>query len=81
MSKYTGWCRNLFDMLSDGGAWGVPRSGLTFTKQGDRLVLTNRAAISQTADWRAYQQSDYEAIKRQFGLADIIVEDATHEKT
>ena len=64
-------------MLVDGGAWGVPRSGLTFTKRGNTFVLTNRAAYHEGLGWIVYQQSDYLRIKREFELAGIAVSDET----
>ena len=78
MNENTNWCRQLFATLANGGAWAVPRSGLTFAKRGDGLVLTSRAPYTGdnkaiAADWKAYQQDDYEVIKEQFALAGITV--------
>lgn len=85
MNQYSAWCRNLMAMLTDGGAWGVPRSGLTFTKKGDYLVLTKRDAYDRGVHpytkkgWETYQQEDYERIWREFALAGIVVSDETGE--
>lgn len=72
------WSKNHFRMMKDGGAWAVPRSGLIFTKRGERLELTARLPydpampMSQT-EMREYQESDFECIKRNFGAAGIAV--------
>ena len=72
------WSRNHFRMMSDGGTWAVPRSGLVFTKQGAELVLTARlpwesGMPGDPNDLLAYQDDDYEAIKRHFEAAGIPV--------
>ncbi len=36
------WCRQRFAEMSEGGIWAVPRSGLIFTRRGERLILTSR---------------------------------------
>jgi hypothetical protein len=77
------WSRNHFRIIADGGVWGVPRSGLMFTKRGNnKLVLTARmpyvAGMPCSADELAeQQQGDYEGIKRYMEAAGVIVEDAT----
>lgn len=89
-NEFTEWCQVHFALMADGGIWGVPRSGLTFTKRGDKLVLTERMpfAVLEEADaialgkdvpdtpekLRAYQDADYETIREQFHLAGIEVE-------
>jgi hypothetical protein len=73
---YAAWCLKLFSSLVDQGLWGVPRSGLTFQRQGNRLVLIERAEGFSAAD----QQADFEATKRHFGLAFIEVTDATMKR-
>ena len=75
------WCREIWRALKVGGVWGVPRSGLTFTKRDDKLVLTEvmphmPGMPGTEADLRAYQDEDYEAIKRHFETAGIPVERA-----
>jgi hypothetical protein len=67
------WCRNLFASLNDGGVWGVPRSGLTFKRRGDRLVLVDRAMGFDSRD----QQADYLTIRQRFGAANIAITDET----
>ncbi len=72
------WCKQTFRMLSDGGTWGVPRSGLIFHKRGDKFVLT--AAMPYDAnmpiteyEFQRQQQEDFDVIKEMFGLAGVEV--------
>lgn len=79
---HVAWSANVFRMITDGGVWGVPRSGLMFTKRGKTLVLTMRMphdpGMPCSADELAeQQQNDYEGIKRHMEAAGVIVEDAT----
>ena len=79
---WSGWCREMFRVLNVGGVWGVPRSGLTFTKVSvdpDVLRLTDRmpwtAALGgRASDWAAFQDDDFEVIREQFATAGITVE-------
>ena len=71
------WCRNLFDSLSDGGTWGVPRSLLTFHKRGNQLVLVERGKYHSPRD----QQGDYELIRKRFASAGIEVIDESTPPT
>jgi hypothetical protein len=78
--QYTPWCRRLMGSLMDGGVWGVPRSGLVFTKRGNALVLTARmphvAEMPITAAQLAeQQQGDYEENKQHFEAAGFEVRD------
>jgi hypothetical protein len=36
------WCRNLVRIMTDGGTWGIPRSGIVFQvdKKNKQLVMT-----------------------------------------
>ena len=82
MDSHTQWCRNLFNMLAEGGTWGIPRSGLIFNRRGDQLVLVNRMPHDPDMPMAAVelarqQQSDYRAVKREFAKADITVIDLT----
>ena len=81
-TEHTAWCKNLFAMLLNGGSWGVPRSGLIFTKRGDALVLTSCMPHDPNmpmtpAELEDYQRVDYNVIKREFAKADIDVLDET----
>ena len=72
------WCRALFASLTAGGVWGVPRSGLLFQKDGDRLVLTARMPYDPEMpitedELREQQDSDVAAIRSRFELAGIDV--------
>ena len=70
---YREWCANLFNMLAEGGKWGVPRTLLTFTKRGQQLVLIERGDYHPATD----QQLDFELIQKQFASAGIEVIDET----
>jgi hypothetical protein len=77
--KFAGWCRQLFDSLTDDGKWGVPRSGLIFTKRGDKLVLTQQLPWLEgmpltKEELENYQQNDFETTKSHFAAAGIPVE-------
>lgn len=41
--EHVAWCRRLWTMLTDGGSWGLPNSGLIFRKDAvaRELVLVN----------------------------------------
>ncbi len=93
MDDYTKWCLNLFNTLAEGGVWGVPRSGLIFTRRKGQLVLTAQmphdGAMPRSlsdSDWSAdeltdYQRTDYARIKREFLKASIDVVTLDEEKT
>lgn len=69
---YDTWCRQLFASLNDGGHWAVPRSGLVFLKEGQRLVLTSCLPGFK----RSEQLDDYCSIKEHFEAAGIEVGEA-----
>ena len=73
------WCRRMFESLREGGIWGVPRSGLMFRKDGDKLVLCAQMPHEESMpldanELRTYQDADYEAIRWHFKVAGITVE-------
>jgi hypothetical protein len=73
---YVDWCRAHFAMLKDGGVWGVPRSGLIFTRCGDALVLTARmphdpAMPLTAAELDKQQHDDFAGIKLHFDAAGV----------
>jgi hypothetical protein len=73
------WSRRHFNMMADGGTWGIPRSGLLYIKRGDRLVLLARMphdpAMPITEKQLDEQQhADIEIIKEHFKAAGIEVE-------
>jgi hypothetical protein len=41
-NEYVEWTRNLFQIMEDGGRWGVPRTGIVLEKRGEILVLLGR---------------------------------------
>lgn len=83
------WSRNLFDSLAEHGRWAVPRSGLIFARQGDKLVLVfqlawepmhslavkpySRLVATSAEELTAYQDEDFNVIKEVFGEAGIEV--------
>ena len=78
MNEHTQWCRNLFSTLSEGGAWGIPRSGLVFQKRGGMLVLVDQmphveAMPITPAQLAEQQQGDFDATKVEFGRAGVLV--------
>lgn len=73
------WDRNHFQSLAEGGTWGVPRSGLVFTKRHGKLILTatmpHDPSMPMTAkQLKEYQKADFDGIKRSFEAAGIPVE-------
>jgi hypothetical protein len=81
---HVAWSLQHFLTLRDGGTWGIPRSGLIFTKRGVELQLTARMphdpAMPVTAEQLIeQQQSDYDLTKRHFESAGITVIDLTPE--
>lgn len=76
------WCQNLFRLMSEGGTWGIPRSGLTFQKRASELILIDRMPWQSGMElshsfWEAYQQDDFELQQTYFGQAGIPVRDET----
>lgn len=63
------WCKDLFESLNDGGKWAVPRSGLIFTKSGDKLVLDAMLPGFNKED----QDSEFDLIREYFFEAGISV--------
>ena len=78
---HVAWCRRHFDMLADGGKWGIPRSGLVFQRRGDRLVLIALMPWDPSMEGRItreqldeQQADEYEQNRRHFEAAGITVE-------
>lgn len=83
------WSRNLISTLSIGGTWMVPRSGLIFSKTGEKeLTLISKmpfmpemaGAAADGGDVPAtkealeeYQQEDFNVIARHFLAAGVVV--------
>ena len=36
--EHVRWTKNVLDLLTIGGVWGIPRSGLVVTKTGDSSI-------------------------------------------
>lgn len=80
------WSRDLINRLNVGGTWTVPRSGLTFTKTGEKdMILSSRLPYhpelgGTDVEWIVYQDMDFGVIRDKF--ADIgvtVVERLTGE--
>lgn len=84
-ASHVNWCRQMVDMLNDGGVWGIPRSGLIFTKTGpDELTLTARMPWMPEMEGtitpeqlREQQQSDVDGTTAHMAAAGVTVIDAT----
>lgn len=73
------WCRRTFDSLKVGGVWGVPRSGLIFTRTGeDTLALTDK--MPPVGPPYEDADDDYAVIARHMADAGITVTDETKEQ-
>lgn len=68
---HTTWCQNLFASLTEGGRWGIPRSGLVFTKREGKLILVERSPGFPAEA----QDRDFAETKKHFELAGIEVEE------
>jgi hypothetical protein len=76
------WCRNVWQMLNDGGVWGVPRSGLMYRKDEAAMQLVLYARMPHdpempmtAAQLREQQDSDHEANREQFAVIGVTVTD------
>jgi hypothetical protein len=62
------WCRNLVRVISDGGSWGIPRSGIVFTvdKKNQRLILTVGEKTNEDfiATKRVFKQIGWDVVTR-----------------
>jgi len=72
------WCRQLWDSLSEGGRWGIPRSGLIFARQNDQLVLVAEMPhVPQmpitAAQLKEQQDSDFNGTVEHFGRVGVKV--------
>jgi len=77
---HTLWCSGMFDLLEEGGIWGVPRSGLVFQKQVDppTLLLTDRMPHIEgmpitPEELREMQDAEFAQIRDEFAKAGITV--------
>src|SRR4051794_40427868 len=79
--QHVTWCRRHFEMMADGGTWGIPRSGLVFRKEGYRLILMSMMpwmeemeGVITPEQLHEQQEADYEANRVHFEAAGITVE-------
>ena len=78
-AEFKKWSWQTWNSIAQGGTWAVPRSGLVFQKQGTTLVLIARMPYQEGmpgngGQWAEYQESDYDAIKREFAKINVTVE-------
>jgi len=81
--QWVEWSRSMFNALRIGGVWGVPRSGLVFTRTGEtRLALTevmphDPAMPITPRQLFTEQAGDFRAIQRYMKKAGITTYDTT----
>lgn len=78
--NHVAWCRAQFNRLRDGGVWGIPRSGMIFTKRGDTFVLTAvmpyvRGMPCSDTELRQQQRDEFELNRLHFAAAGITIID------
>lgn len=77
VEEYTDWCRSMFEILAEGGVWGIPRSATVFRKEGDALVLVDlpydRLMPCSEEEYRATVDSEFETVREHFAAAGIEV--------
>jgi len=80
MDGSRGWAAGMWDMLADGGVWGIPRCGLVFRKDAGVNTMT----LIERMPWDpempctpeqllAAQDEDYEGIATMFASIGVIV--------
>ena len=74
------WCRNHFNMMADGGVWGIPRCGIVFQKRGEILALQSvmphdRQMLVTKKELLQQQVDEFDATVQNFGAAGIEVTD------
>ena len=75
------WCRMMFAALKDGGVWGIPRSGVSFRKEGDALVLDPDFTMPYSYEMMPLteeqfveqQNGEFETVREHFAAAGIEV--------
>jgi len=77
---HVAWCRNHFDSLREGGAWGFPNAGFVFRKRGDKFILTDRMPWDpkfpmNKAAWSRHQRRWLESTIEHFAAAGIEIID------
>ena len=78
------WCRNMVEMIRVGGAWGIPRSGLIFTKTAEnemtltaRMPWTPNMAPLTPRRLVQQQQDEYNITREHMQAAGITMHDST----
>jgi hypothetical protein len=83
---HVNWSRDHFRVMSDGGTWAVPRSGMVFVKHGNRLELSARmphdpAMPITPEELQEQQQADFDIIKLHFEAAGVTVIDVSRPES
>lgn len=80
------WLAEMWEMLRDGGVWGVPRSGLIFEKREAERVLAVTARMPwmsampcSAAELDEQQRDEVEGIRARLEQVGITVIDETRE--
>ena len=73
-----GFASELWNMLNEGGVWGVPRSGLMFRKEGMTFVLQARMPWDpeiplSSEEWEDFQESDISGIATMMAAIGVTV--------
>jgi hypothetical protein len=75
-----GWASNLWNMISDGGIWGVPRCGLMYRKEEAAMQLVLFARMPWEEDMPgtpeallSYQDQDHAGIRDMFAAIGVEV--------
>ena len=79
--EHVQWCRSMFASLAEGGQWGIPRSGLIFTKRHGELVLTEQMPWQEGMDFTPaelaeQQDAEFETNREHFAAAGVTVSKA-----
>jgi hypothetical protein len=71
----TGWCRTLFDKMAVGGVWTIPRSGMVFRREADRMIWV--AVVPPEADFTVglseIRKLEFKETREEFAKAGIAV--------
>ena len=79
------WCWQQWNLLNDGGVWGIPRSGLVFQKnaKAKKLVLINQmphiSGLPLTPiELKEQQEGEFRSVRENFAGIGIKVERGTN---
>ena len=79
-----GFAKGVWNMLTDGGVWTIPRSGLVYQKREDmnELALISRMPWTEGMPFPEehlldFQEDDHDGVRKLFGAVGIGVVDST----